>query len=391
MSDTAKDHVTQRRMQTLGTHLCSQHDRITSKTHDVLQTMLSRPRRNRRAPAIRESHTETWLAPSHFVYPLFIHSGTGDIEVASMPGRKRLCLTSLMDEVAGAIEDGIGMVEVFPAVEESLKTAGSEEAWNPNGLVQIAIRRLKSRWPELVVVTDVALDPYNIDGHDGLVDDNGVIVNDASIAALVKQALSHAEAGADIIAPSDMQDGRALAIRRALDEHGYSHVSILSYTAKYASAFYGPFRDALGSAPKSGTAGGKPIPSHKKTYQMDPGNKREALREAALDEAEGVDIMMVKPAMAYLDIIHVLRESSHLPIAAYQVSGEYAMIKAACKNGWLNEKDIVMELLMSIRRAGADIIFTYFARDAARYLKEGYMPGYRHLSPQGGLKKWTAC
>ena len=253
-----------RRMRALGSHLCAQS--VEEAAVADLASIVSRPRRNRRTPVIRESHTETWLAPSHFVYPLFIHAGDSDIPVASMPGRKRLCLDGLMAEVEGAIADGIGMIEVFPAVDDSLKTDSCEEAWNPHGLVQVAVRKLKARWPALVVVTDVALDPYNADGHDGLVDDSGVIVNDASIAALVRQALSHAEAGADIIAPSDMQDGRVYAIRRALDRAGYAHVSILSYTAKYASAFYGPFRDALDSAPREGAAGGKPVPVHKRTY-----------------------------------------------------------------------------------------------------------------------------
>ena len=262
-------------MRTLGAHLCSAHDDVGAAAVADVASLVSRPRRNRRTPVIRESHTETWLAPSHFVYPLFIHGGTDDVPVASMPGRKRLSLRGLMHEVEGAIADGIGMIEVFPAVDDSLKTEECEEAWNPNGLVQVAVRRLKARWPALVVVTDVALDPYNADGHDGLVTSQGVIDNDASIAALVRQALSHAEAGADIIAPSDMQDGRVLAIRRALDRRGFTHVSILSYTAKYASAFYGPFRDALDSAPREGLPGAKPVPKHKKTYQMDPGNKRE--------------------------------------------------------------------------------------------------------------------
>jgi len=278
------------------------------------------------------------------------------------------------------------MGEVFPATDDKLKTEYSEEAYNPDGLVQRAVRQLKKRWPELIVVTDVALDPYNVDGHDGHVNGKGVILNDESVITLVKQALSHAHAGADIIAPSDMQDGRVLAIRRALDDAGFSRVLILSYTAKYASAFYGPFREALDSAPKKSTES-KPIPSHKRTYQMDPGNKREAIREARCDEAEGADIMMVKPAMCYLDIIHVLRETSTLPIAAYQVSGEYAMIKAACLNNWLEEKHIVMESLLSIRRAGADIIFTYFAREASRWLRED-MIGFRHISKNGTLKKW---
>lgn len=229
---------------------------------------------------------------------------------------------------------------------------------------------LKERWPQLVVITDIALDPYNADGHDGLVDEKGVILNDETVEVLCMQAISHAMVGADIVAPSDMMDGRVAAIRSALDQHGFSHVSILSYTAKYASGLYGPFREALNSAPREG--GEKPIPPHKKSYQMDPANRREAVRECLLDASEGADILMVKPAIVYLDVIMALRQNSTLPIAAYLVSGEYAMVKAAAINGWLDERTVVLEQLMSLRRAGADIIFTYWARDAARWLREEY-------------------
>lgn len=267
-----------------------------------------------------------------------------------------------------AIADGIGMIEVFPAVPDEHKTVGCEEAFNDDGIVPRAIRLLKKKWPELVVVTDVALDPYNSLGHDGIVTPAGVIDNDSTLGVLAKQAVCHAKAGADIIAPSDMMDGRVKVIRNALDTEGYSHVSILSYTAKYASGFYGPFREALDSAPKVSEE--SKVPTHKKSYQMDPGNRREALREAALDEAEGADIMMVKPAGPYLDVIAALRGASTLPIAAYHVSGEYAMLKAACLNGWLEERKVVLETLIGIRRAGADIIFTYYARQAARWLAE---------------------
>ena len=291
-----------------------------------LSSMPSRPRRNRKSPVVRAAHSETWMGPCHFCLPLFIHAGDDDVPVASMPGCSRLSLTGLMAEVEGAIADGIGMVEVFPAVADDLKTADAAEAYNPAGLVPRAVQMLKERWPGLTVVTDVALDPYNSLGHDGLVrESDGVILNDESIEVLAKQALCHARAGADIIAPSDMMDGRVAAIRAALDADGFAHVSILSYTAKYASAFYGPFREALDSAPRADAE--SKVPSHKKTYQMDPANKREALRECALDEAEGADIMMVKPAVAYLDVIAALRAASTLPIAAYHVSGEYAMIK----------------------------------------------------------------
>jgi porphobilinogen synthase len=327
----------------------------------------SRPRRNRKSAPVRAFHSETHLAPRHFVLPLFIHAGEGNVAVASMPGCFRLSLAGLVEEVAGAVEDGIGMVEVFPAVDDALKTAGAEESYNDAGLVPRAVRLLKEKWPRLVVVTDVALDPYNSLGHDGLVREaDGVILNDESIEVLCKQALCHARAGADIIAPSDMMDGRIGALRRALDGGGFSHVSLLSYTAKYASAFYGPFREALDSAPREIGV----VPTHKKSYQMDPANSREALREAALDEAEGADIMMVKPALPYLDIVAKLRGASTLPIAAYHVSGEYAMLKAAALNGWLDERRAVLEALLGIRRAGADLIFTYYARQAARWLAE---------------------
>jgi porphobilinogen synthase len=327
-----------------------------------------RPRRNRKSAAVRAALRETHLAPAHLVLPLFIHAGEDDIPVASMPGCARLSLAGLLKEVEGAVADGIGMVEVFPAVQDSLKTADASEAFNPDGLVPTAVRMLKERWPELVVITDVALDPYSAHGHDGLVrESDGEILNDATVAVLCKQALCHAEAGVDIVAPSDMMDGRVEAIRDALDGAGYENVSILSYTAKYASGFYGPFREALDSSPR---ATGK-IPSHKRSYQMDPANRREALREAALDESEGADYLMVKPAVPYLDIISDLRDESTLPIVAYHVSGEYAMLKAACLNGWLDsERRVVLETLLSIRRAGADMIFTYYARPAARWLRE---------------------
>merc|ERR1711865_111492 len=334
----------------------------------VDQSMLERPRRNRKSPIIREAVRENFLTPAHFVLPLFIHAAEEDVPVISLPGLKRLSLQGMMVEAEAAIADGIHMIEVFPAVSEELKTEKAEESYNPDGLVQQAIRMLKQRWPNLVVVTDVALDPYNADGHDGVVDDNGVIVNDETVELLCKQAVSHAQAGADIVAPSDMMDGRIGALSRALDSHGFVNVSLLSYTAKYASGYYGPFREALDSAPREG--GEKPIPKHKRSYQMDPANRREAVRECMLDQEEGVDIMMVKPALPYLDVIMALRQNSSIPIAAYHVSGEYSMIKAAVQNGWLDERTIVLEQLMSIRRAGADIIFTYYARQAAQWLAE---------------------
>ena len=302
---------------------------------------------------------ETTLGVEHLILPLFIFDGQGRQPIDSMPGQARLGRDALIEEVGLARADGVGAVVLFPAEKESLKTSDGAEAYNPSGLVPTSIRAIKAKYPDMIVVTDVALDPYSSDGHDGLVNDNGEILNDETVDVLVRQALVQAEAGADIIAPSDMMDGRVGAIREALDESGHSQVSIMSYTAKYASSFYGPFRDALDSAPKFGD---------KKTYQMDPANVREALREVDSDECEGADILMVKPAGPFLDVIKAVREQTHLPVAAYQVSGEYAMLKAASQRGWLDEKKAVMESLLGIRRAGADVILTYFARDAARWI-----------------------
>jgi len=324
--------------------------------------LFDRPRRNRKSSWVRAMARETHLSADHFIYPLFIHDGVGNVPIQSMPGCSRLDLDGLMTEVEGALNDGVGAIVLFPAVDESLKSSLGEESYNPEGLVPRAIRRLKAKWPTLTVVTDVALDPYSSDGHDGIVSPDGRVLNDETVAVLAKQAVCQAEAGADIISPSDMMDGRVGAIREALDAAGYTEVSILAYTAKYASAFYGPFRDALDSAPRFGD---------KKTYQMDPANVREAMREVAADEAEGADMVMVKPAGPFLDVIRAVRESTPLPVAAYQVSGEYAMLKAAALNGWLDEKKVVLESLTGIRRAGADVILTYYARQAARWLRNG--------------------
>jgi porphobilinogen synthase len=321
----------------------------------------ARPRRNRKSASIRDAVRETWLGPEHFIYPLFIHEGGADIPISSMPGRARLSPSGLLREVERAVTLGIRAVVMFPAVPDSHKTQDGREAYNDAGLIPRTIRELKQRWPELMVVTDVALDPYSSDGHDGLVAPDGRILNDETVAVLVEQALCQARAGADIISPSDMMDGRIGAIRDALDHHGFTEVSILAYTAKYASAYYGPFREALDSAPKHGD---------KKTYQMDPANVREALREVELDEAEGADMIMVKPAGPYLDVIRAVREATPLPVAAYQVSGEYAMLKAACERGWLDERKAVLESLIAIRRAGADVILSYFAPEAAAWLRE---------------------
>ncbi len=296
------------------------------------------------------------------MYPLFVHEGEADEPIASMPGCHRYGLTGLLREVGRAMDVGVRMVALFPKVPESKKDARGSESHNPDGLIPRVVATLKDRWPELVVVTDVALDPYSSDGHDGIVAPDGRILNDATIEVLCQQALCQARAGADIVAPSDMMDGRVGAIRDALDAEGFTDVSILAYTAKYASAFYGPFREALDSAPRAGD---------KKTYQMDPANVREALREAALDEAEGADMLMVKPAGPYLDVIRAVREATALPVAAYQVSGEYAMLKAAAERGWLEEERVVLESLTAIRRAGADLVLTYYARQAAAWLAGG--------------------
>ena len=318
-----------------------------------------RARRNRKSAGVRALVCETLLSPEDFVLPLFLHDREVDEAIESMPGCTRWSLEGLLKEAGEALALGISSVVLFPAIEEGLKTKGAEECYNPEGLVPRAIKALKAAHPELIVMTDIALDPYNEDGHDGLVE-NGEILNDETIAVLCQQAVCHAEAGVDIVAPSDMMDGRVAALREALDEVGYEKISICSYTAKYASAFYGPFRGALGSAPKAGD---------KKTYQMDPANKREAVRELLLDEEEGADIVMVKPAGPYLDVISELREHTTLPVAAYQVSGEYLMIKSASADGWLNEEAVMMESLIGIKRAGANIILTYFAKDAARILR----------------------
>ena len=326
--------------------------------------LMQRPRRNRKSETVRSYHRETWLGAQHLISPLFIHDAGQDEEISSMPGCHRLSPEGLLREVEASLAVGINSFVLFPATPEHLKTSKGEESYNAEGLIQKTLRQLKSRWPDITLITDVALDPYSSDGHDGIVDSEGTILNDETVAVLCKQALSQAQAGADIIAPSDMMDGRIGAIRQTLDESGFHQVSLLSYTAKYASAFYGPFRDALDSAPKSGD---------KKTYQMDPANAREAIREVQLDEEEGADMVMVKPAGAYLDVISLVREHTALPVAAYQVSGEYAMLKAACQNGWLTEEKVVPESLMAIRRAGADVILTYYAKQMAIWLKEGML------------------
>ena len=318
--------------------------------------MVSRPRRNRKSEGMRRLVRETSVTPSDLILPLFVVEGDNlKIPISSMPDCFRLSPDKLLETAREAFSLGIPAVALFPALDEKLKDKTASESWNREGLLQRAVRKLKDALPELLVITDAAMDPYSSDGHDGYVSD-GKILNDPTLEILATMALSQAEAGADIVAPSDMMDGRIGFIRSALDQSGYTDVSILAYTAKYASAFYGPFRDALDSSPKEGD---------KKTYQMDPANAREAVREVLMDEDEGADIVMVKPALAYLDVISAVRGATTLPVAAYNVSGEYAMVKAAAKNGWLDENATVDEILLSIKRAGADMILSYFALDYA--------------------------
>lgn len=315
--------------------------------------MLQRPRRNRKSQVIRDMVQETHLHASDFIFPLFIIDGNNKkTEVASMPGIFRYSIDNLLREVESCLKLGLKSFDLFPNLEESLKDKTASESVNENGLYLRAIREVKANFPEACIVTDVAMDPYSSDGHDGLVE-NGEIVNDKTLKILADMSVAQAKAGADIIAPSDMMDGRVQYIREALDENGFTNVSIMSYTAKYASAFYGPFRDALNSAPKFGD---------KKSYQMNPANQKEALIEAALDVQEGADFLMVKPATTYLDIIKLLKDNFDLPIAAYNVSGEYAMVKAAIERGWLDQRAIA-EKLMCIKRAGADVILSYHAKE----------------------------
>ncbi|HLW56621.1 MAG TPA: porphobilinogen synthase [Bacteriovoracaceae bacterium] len=323
--------------------------------------MLIRPRRNRVNEVIRSLVRETHLSADHLIAPLFVIEGNNQkVPVASMPGQNRLSIDLLIQEAKELYDLGVRTVALFPAINENLKTPEAKEAYNPDGLNARAIKELKNALPEMMIMGDVALDPYSSEGHDGLVDPKtGEILNDETLEVLTRQALCEAQAGVDIIGPSDMMDGRVAHIRQALDAEGFSRTLIMSYSAKYASAYYGPFRDALDSAPKKGD---------KKTYQMDYANANEALREAALDEAEGADILMVKPGLPYLDVIYRLKQNFTLPIAAYNVSGEYAMVKAAVEKGWLENDKVIIETLTSFRRAGADIILTYFAKEAAQIL-----------------------
>jgi porphobilinogen synthase len=323
-----------------------------------------RPRRMRRDEFSRRLMRETVLTTNDLIYPVFVHELPGREAIPSMPGIERLSIDELLKVAEQACELRIPALALFPVTAPEAKSLDAAAAWDENGLCQRAVRALKQRFPELGVITDVALDPYTSHGQDGLLDDSGYVVNDATVEALVRQALSHAAAGVDIVAPSDMMDGRIGAIREALEAAGHIHTRILAYSAKYASAFYGPFRDAVGSAGALGKA-------DKKTYQMDPANADEALHEVALDLAEGADMVMVKPGLPYLDIVRRVKDEFGVPTFAYQVSGEYAMLKAAADNGWIDERGCALEALTSIKRAGADGVLTYFALDAARWLREG--------------------
>ena len=323
-----------------------------------------RPRRNRKSAVIRDMVQETHLTSHDFIFPLFLIEGQNQaVEIHSMPGIFRYSADRIIDEIGQCVALGIHAFAPFPGISDEKKDRLARESANPEGLYLKTVADIKRQFPDVVIMTDVAMDPYSSDGHDGVVDaESGEILNDATLEILGQMALAQARAGADIIGPSDMMDGRVAWIRRVLDENAFQQVSIMSYTAKYASAFYGPFRDALDSAPKKGD---------KKSYQMNPANRREALRELVLDEAEGADMVMVKPALSYLDVIHDVKAHTLLPVTAYNVSGEYAMVKAAARQGWLDGERTMLEVLLSIKRAGADAMLTYFAKEAAAVLRRG--------------------
>jgi porphobilinogen synthase len=343
---------------------------LSAMPHNIFMTTrfqtsfpATRPRRLRRDVFTRNLVREHSLTAHDLIYPVFILDGQNQRQaVASMPGVERLSVDQLLTVAQECVDLGIPVMALFPVIDAKLKTPDGQEAWNPKGLVPRAVRELKKLFPNLGVMTDVALDPFTSHGQDGLIDETGYILNDETTALLVKQALMQAEAGVDIVAPSDMMDGRIGAIRQALEAKGFIHTRIMAYSAKYASAFYGPFRDAVGSAANLGKA-------DKKVYQMDPGNSNEALREVALDIAEGADMVMVKPGMPYLDIVRRVKDEFAVPTFAYQVSGEYAMLKAAAQNGWLDHDAVMMESLLAFKRAGADGILTYFALEVARKLR----------------------
>lgn len=328
------------------------------------QFPLTRLRRMRKDEFSRRLMRETRLSTDDLIYPMFIVEGSNQRqEIASMPDIFRLSVDELLKEAKELVELGIPAIALFPSPLQETKSLDGREAWNPDGLVQRAVRQLKANFPELGVITDVALDPYTTHGQDGIIDDSGYVLNEATVSALVKQALSHAEAGTDIVAPSDMMDGRIGAIRAALEKHGHIHTRIMAYSAKYASSYYGPFRDAVGSSGNLGKG-------NKYNYQMDVANADEAIHEVAMDLSEGADMVMVKPGMPYLDIVRRVKDELGAPTMVYQVSGEYAMHMAAARNGWLDENAVAMESLICIKRAGADAILTYFAKKAARLLRD---------------------
>lgn len=324
----------------------------------------TRPRRMRRDESTRRLMRENHLHVDDLIYPMFIIEGEATREpIESMPGIERVSIDELLKEADELVKLGIPAITLFPVIAAEKKSEDAAEAWNPDGLAQTAVKALKEKFPELGVITDVALDPFTTHGQDGLINEQGYVMNDETVDVLVKQALSHADAGADIVAPSDMMDGRVAAIRTALEKSGHTNTRILAYSAKYASAFYGPFRDAVGSSANLGSG-------DKKTYQMDPANSDEALREVDLDVNEGADIVMVKPGLPYLDIVSRVKDTFQMPTFVYQVSGEYAMLKAAAQNGWLDERATVMETLVACKRAGADAILTYYAKQAAEWLQK---------------------
>lgn len=329
------------------------------------QILPHRPRRLRRTDALRQLVTENRLSSSDLIYPVFLLPGSGQRQaVSSMPGVERLSLDLLFEQAERCLKLQVPVMALFPVIEAEKKTEDGREATNPDGLVPTAVQALKARFPELALLTDVALDPFTTHGQDGVINDQGYVLNDETVSMLEQQALVQAQAGVDIVAPSDMMDGRIGAIRHALEHEGLIHTSIMAYSAKYASGFYGPFRDAVGS-------GGNLGKGNKKTYQMNPANSDEALLEVGLDLEEGADMVMVKPGMPYLDILWRVKEHFGRPTFAYQVSGEYAMLKAAALNGWLDEKSVVLESLLAFKRAGADGVLTYFALDVAQWLREG--------------------
>lgn len=329
-----------------------------------MSILTHRPRRLRKHEFNRSLIRENSLSVSDLIYPLFIIEGENKKEkIDSMPGIERLSIDQLLIEAKEIVDLKIQAIALFPVISPDKKTLEAEESYNPDGLIQKAVRALKRNFPELAVITDVALDPFTSHGLDGVIDSNGYVLNDETVHILVKQALSHAQAGADIVAPSDMMDGRIGAIRFGLEEQGFIHTNILAYSAKYASSFYGPFRDAVGSSKNLGK-------SDKKTFQMDPGNSDEAIREVELDISEGADMVMIKPGLPYLDIVSKVKQTFGVPIFAYHVSGEYAMLKAASQNKWIDEKSTVLETLLCFKRAGADAVLTYYAKDAAKWMQD---------------------